>query len=262
MKYVLADSELADRRREGRGGSGTRAWRCTASTASLRTSTLDRTAGTATRGRSRSFDWTRRECTAGSLRVQVHSDSQLFAGVTQHIAVSGSTTPFTVGCRRPRRRRSSCTSCRAAASVACDFAVTPCTQAAERPAHARRPRLRLRVRPGRGVRIVVDVAPLSHPRTRRRQLHPRLAARARRGRRRTRSSRSRPRAGAASARSSARSRASRSSARCRSCRRRMRCAPPGAASAGPSSSASSASSTSSTSATGGIRRSGTACARR
>jgi hypothetical protein len=41
------------------------------------------------------FDWTRRECTAGLLRVQVHSDSQLFAGVTQHIAISGSTAPFT-----------------------------------------------------------------------------------------------------------------------------------------------------------------------
>jgi hypothetical protein len=41
------------------------------------------------------FDWTRRECTAGQLRVHVHSDSQLYAGVTQHIAVSGSTTPVT-----------------------------------------------------------------------------------------------------------------------------------------------------------------------
>jgi glycosyltransferase involved in cell wall biosynthesis len=41
------------------------------------------------------FDWTRRECTAGQLRVPVRSDSQLYAGVTQHIAVSGSTTPFT-----------------------------------------------------------------------------------------------------------------------------------------------------------------------
>ena len=38
------------------------------------------------------FSWTRHDCTAGVLRVQVHSDSQLYAGVTQHIAISGSTT--------------------------------------------------------------------------------------------------------------------------------------------------------------------------
>jgi hypothetical protein len=41
------------------------------------------------------FDWSRRACTAGSLRVPVHSDSALFANTVQRIAVSGSTTPFT-----------------------------------------------------------------------------------------------------------------------------------------------------------------------
>ena len=39
-------------------------------------------------------DWTRRDCTAGQLRVAVHSNPQLFAGRVQRIAVSGDTTPF------------------------------------------------------------------------------------------------------------------------------------------------------------------------
>jgi hypothetical protein len=43
-----------------------------------------------------SVGWTRRECTAGQLRVTVHSNPQLFAGVTQRIAVGGDTTPFVV----------------------------------------------------------------------------------------------------------------------------------------------------------------------
>ncbi|MDT5029644.1 MAG: hypothetical protein QOE61_6532, partial [Micromonosporaceae bacterium] len=41
-------------------------------------------------------DWTRHACTGGLLRVPVHSNPQLFAGVTQRIAVSGSTAPFVV----------------------------------------------------------------------------------------------------------------------------------------------------------------------
>jgi hypothetical protein len=41
-----------------------------------------------------SFSWTRRDCTGGLLRVPVHTSAQLYAGVTQRIAVSGSTTPF------------------------------------------------------------------------------------------------------------------------------------------------------------------------
>jgi hypothetical protein len=41
-------------------------------------------------------DWTRRACTRGVLRVPVRSDPVLFAGVTQHIAVSGTTAPFVV----------------------------------------------------------------------------------------------------------------------------------------------------------------------
>ncbi len=44
-------------------------------------------------------DWTRHACTGGQLRVPVHSNPQLFAGVTQHIAVSGSTVPFVVRLR-------------------------------------------------------------------------------------------------------------------------------------------------------------------
>jgi glycosyltransferase involved in cell wall biosynthesis len=41
-------------------------------------------------------DWTRHACKGGQLRVPVHTNPQLFAGVTQRIAVSGSTTPFVV----------------------------------------------------------------------------------------------------------------------------------------------------------------------
>jgi glycosyltransferase involved in cell wall biosynthesis len=41
-------------------------------------------------------DWTRRACIGGLLRVPVHSSPQLFAGVTQTIAISGSTVPFVV----------------------------------------------------------------------------------------------------------------------------------------------------------------------
>lgn len=44
-------------------------------------------------------DWTRRGCTRGELRVPVHSNPQLFPGVTQHIAVSGTTMPFVVALR-------------------------------------------------------------------------------------------------------------------------------------------------------------------
>ena len=43
-----------------------------------------------------SVDWTRRDCTAGELRIPVHSNPQVFAGVTQRIAVSGDTLPFIV----------------------------------------------------------------------------------------------------------------------------------------------------------------------
>ena len=42
------------------------------------------------------FEWSRRSCTAGLLRVPVHTSAELFAGIVQRIAVSGSTTPFTV----------------------------------------------------------------------------------------------------------------------------------------------------------------------
>jgi hypothetical protein len=42
------------------------------------------------------FEWTRHNCTGGTLRVPVHSDSTLFAGVTQRIAVAGDTVPFVV----------------------------------------------------------------------------------------------------------------------------------------------------------------------
>jgi glycosyltransferase involved in cell wall biosynthesis len=42
------------------------------------------------------FEWSRRSCTAGLLRVPVHTSAELFAGTVQRIAVSGSTTPFTV----------------------------------------------------------------------------------------------------------------------------------------------------------------------
>jgi hypothetical protein len=41
-------------------------------------------------------DWTRHACKGGLLRVPVHSNPQLFAGVTQRIAVSGSTVPLVV----------------------------------------------------------------------------------------------------------------------------------------------------------------------
>ncbi|MDQ1458772.1 MAG: hypothetical protein QOI08_256 [Actinomycetota bacterium] len=41
-------------------------------------------------------DWTRHGCTTGLLKVPVHSNPQLFAGVTQRIAVSGTTVPFVV----------------------------------------------------------------------------------------------------------------------------------------------------------------------
>jgi hypothetical protein len=41
-------------------------------------------------------DWTRHACTGGQLQVPVHSSSELFAGVTQRIAVSGDTVPFVV----------------------------------------------------------------------------------------------------------------------------------------------------------------------
>jgi glycosyltransferase involved in cell wall biosynthesis len=40
------------------------------------------------------FDWTRRACTGGVLRVPIHSDPTLFAGVTQQIAVSGDVAPM------------------------------------------------------------------------------------------------------------------------------------------------------------------------
>ena len=42
------------------------------------------------------LDWTRHACTNGLLKVPVHSNPQLFAGVTQRIAVSGTTVPFVV----------------------------------------------------------------------------------------------------------------------------------------------------------------------
>ena len=41
-------------------------------------------------------NWTRHACTGGELRVPVHSNAELFAGVTQKIAVSGGTVPFVV----------------------------------------------------------------------------------------------------------------------------------------------------------------------
>lgn len=42
------------------------------------------------------FEWTRHGCVRGILNVPVRSDPNLYAGVTQRIAVSGDTTPFTV----------------------------------------------------------------------------------------------------------------------------------------------------------------------
>jgi hypothetical protein len=41
-------------------------------------------------------DWTRRACLLGTLSIPVHTDPRLFAGTTQRIAVTGTTTPFTV----------------------------------------------------------------------------------------------------------------------------------------------------------------------
>jgi glycosyltransferase involved in cell wall biosynthesis len=41
------------------------------------------------------FSWTRRDCSGGLLRVPVRTSPQLYEGVTQRIAVSGTTTPFT-----------------------------------------------------------------------------------------------------------------------------------------------------------------------
>jgi glycosyltransferase involved in cell wall biosynthesis len=50
-------------------------------------------------------DWTRHACTGGELRVPVHSDPVLFAGVIQRIAVSGTTTaPFVVRLPSDRAR--------------------------------------------------------------------------------------------------------------------------------------------------------------
>jgi glycosyltransferase involved in cell wall biosynthesis/4-amino-4-deoxy-L-arabinose transferase-like glycosyltransferase len=48
------------------------------------------------------FDWTRRACAPGLLRVPVRSDPVLFAGVTQQIAVSGTTTPLVSSLRSDR----------------------------------------------------------------------------------------------------------------------------------------------------------------
>jgi len=51
------------------------------------------------------LDWTRHACTRGVLRVPVKSDPVLFAGVIQHIAVSGTTTaPFVVNLRSDRAK--------------------------------------------------------------------------------------------------------------------------------------------------------------
>ena len=133
----------------------------------LRTSTLDRRLVRATRGRGREFDWTRSNCTGGSLLRARATRTRALPGVTQRIAVSGSTAPFTFRCRRRRRERSSFISVRARRHRArVRFDVTPAA-ASRRTTRARSASLvdRLRVRPGSGVRIVVDVAPLSHPRT-------------------------------------------------------------------------------------------------
>ena len=62
--------------------------------------------------------WLQRGCRGGTLRVPVHSDPVLFAGVTQRIAVSGTTTPVVVRSHPPRGRRSSCRSHRRVASAA------------------------------------------------------------------------------------------------------------------------------------------------
>ena len=79
------------------------------------------------------FSWTRRDCTGGLLRVPVHTNPQLFAGVTQRIAVSGATTPFTASLPstatrtidvRLRPRRHVCT---------VRFAVTPSRKPAGDP---------------------------------------------------------------------------------------------------------------------------------
>jgi glycosyltransferase involved in cell wall biosynthesis len=49
-------------------------------------------------------DWTLRGCRPGELRVPVRSDPVLFAGVTQHIRVSGTTTPVDVALPAGARR--------------------------------------------------------------------------------------------------------------------------------------------------------------
>ena len=51
-----------------------------------------------------SVSWFRRPCTAGTLRVPVHSDQALFTGAVQRIRVTGSTTPFTVALRPTERK--------------------------------------------------------------------------------------------------------------------------------------------------------------
>ena len=224
----------ADRRRSPSQPTRDADSRSTASTARC-ARRRSRPAGTPTPGRRRSVDWQRRGARRRAARSPVRSDPCLFAGVTQRIAVSGTTPRSRVllpstAVANDRRCRSS----RAAAACQVHLrrdAVAP----AEPPTDPRALGVLVggfdyvptRAREDRRRRLAAVAS--AH---RRRQLHPRLAARPRRGRR---ARRRRVRAGepARQARDRARARGHRaSSARCRSCRRRTRCAPPGAASDG------------------------------
>src|SRR5262249_18170010 len=49
-------------------------------------------------------DWLRRSCKPGELRLPVRSDPILFAGVTQHLRVTGTTTPLVVSLPSTKRK--------------------------------------------------------------------------------------------------------------------------------------------------------------
>ena len=210
-----------------------RRWRSIASTASCARRRRS-AAGTATPGPRRAVDWTRRACTRGVLRVPVHSDPTLFAGVTQQIAVSGhAPMPFVVDLP----------------STAHEDDRRPSAPARRRLSHPLRHHARARSRRQRptrrsasssrgsstfravAVRIVVDVSPLSHPRTGvGNYIRGSLLGLAEVGGPRGRRVRTGEPARQADDRGRAR-RGSRSSAGCPCCRPRTRCAPRGAGSA-------------------------------
>ena len=165
VRYVLADPRVADRRDARRRGSG----HADGGLSRRRAACARRprsAAGTATPGPGRASSGRGTRAPAGSCACRCTATRSSSPASTQRIAVSGSTTPVrrapaADGDRDDRRSRCS----RAPASAASLRRSRRARRAAERPADARHPRLRLRVRTGRRVRIVVDVSPLSHPRT-------------------------------------------------------------------------------------------------